>query len=214
MSAPDSFRLTDTLEFMQLLWAMVHALERTSKRMAADVGVTGPQRLVLRVVGLAPQVSPGELAAVLHVHPSTLTGVLERLVSQRLLTRVSDPGDRRRARLTLTAKGVRINAVQQGTAEAAVSDALVAITASERGAAKRVLQRLTTGSWTPPRPRRRDRAGPRRPRPALRPGRLINVRRVGGVERPIQPSAREARWRPREIDVRGAGSASRSLRQN
>lgn len=67
-----STRLPDVLQFMQLLWAVVHGLERTSKRMILDVGVTGPQRLVLRVVGLYPGVSAGELATILHVHPSTL----------------------------------------------------------------------------------------------------------------------------------------------
>jgi DNA-binding MarR family transcriptional regulator len=44
--------------------------------MIGEVGVTGPQRLVLRVVGLFPGMSAGELATVLRVHPSTLTGVL------------------------------------------------------------------------------------------------------------------------------------------
>jgi MarR family transcriptional regulator, organic hydroperoxide resistance regulator len=138
-----SLRLTDTLEFMQLLWAMVHALERTSKRMSGAVGVTGPQRLVLRVVGLAPQLSAGELASVLHVHPSTLTGVLARLVSQRMLTRIPNPADRRRAILTLTTKGAKINAIQRGTAEAAISTALETISGADRQTAKEVIQRLT-----------------------------------------------------------------------
>jgi DNA-binding MarR family transcriptional regulator len=65
---------------MQLLWAVVHELEITSKRMTGEIGVTGPQRLVLRVVGLFPGLSAGELATILHLHPSTLTGVLQRLV--------------------------------------------------------------------------------------------------------------------------------------
>ena len=86
--------LPDVLQFMQLLWAVVHGLETTSKRMAGDLGVTGPQRLALRVVGLFPGVSAGDLAAILHVHPSTLTGVLQRLVAQRWLLRVDDPRDR------------------------------------------------------------------------------------------------------------------------
>ena len=158
MAAPR--QLPDTLEFMQLLWALVHALERTSKRMAGDVGVTGPQRLVLRVVGLAPKLSAGDLAAILHVHPSTLTGVLARLVAQRLLMRIADPADRRRAVLTLTAKGARVNAVQHGTAEAAVSQALRATSRGERTAVKRVLQRLTAHL--------EDRAAPVDARPARR----------------------------------------------
>ena len=64
--------LPDVLQFMQLLWAVVHGLDKASKRMSAEIGVTGPQRLVLRVVGLFPGLSAGDLAAILHVHPSTL----------------------------------------------------------------------------------------------------------------------------------------------
>jgi DNA-binding MarR family transcriptional regulator len=134
--------LDGPLEFMQALWALVHALERTSKRMASHVGVTGPQRLVLRVLGLAPRSSAGALAATLHVHPSTLTGVLERLVTQRLVARVSDPRDRRRAILTLTARGTRINATRHGTVEAAVIEALDGMQDRDRTATIRVLRRL------------------------------------------------------------------------
>src|ERR671914_825909 len=90
---PATSDLPDVLQFMQLLWAVVHGLERTSKRMTHDIGVTGPQRLVLRVAGLFPGLSAGDLATILHVHPSTLTGVLQRLVDQGLLVRLDDPRD-------------------------------------------------------------------------------------------------------------------------
>lgn len=134
--------LPDVLQFMQLLWAVVHGLEKISKRMAGEIGVTGPQRLALRVVGLFPGVSAGDLAAILHVHPSTLTGVLQRLVAQRWLRRVDDPRDRRRAVLRLTARGARVNAASGGTVESAVADTLTAVTARDRAATKRVLKRL------------------------------------------------------------------------
>lgn len=134
--------LPGVLQFMQLLWAVVHGVERTSKRMTSDLGVTGPQRLVLRVVGLFPGMSAGDLAAILHVHPSTLTGVLQRLVAQRLLQRVDDPRDRRRAMLRLTARGARVNATTQGTIEAAVGKALDGVTVRDRAATRRVLERL------------------------------------------------------------------------
>jgi DNA-binding MarR family transcriptional regulator len=127
---------------MQLLWAIVHGVERRSKRMTLDFGTTGPQRLVLRVVGLFPGVSAGDLASVLHVHPSTLTGVLQRLVDVGLLVRTSDVRDRRRARLRLTARGVRINAITTGTVEAAVAVALRRSSTAERAATQRLLERL------------------------------------------------------------------------
>jgi DNA-binding MarR family transcriptional regulator len=137
-----SVNLPDVLQFMQLLWAVVHGLERTSKRMAGQIGVTGPQRLVLRVVGLFPGLSAGGLAGVLHVHPSTLTGVIQRLVAQRLLARSDDPGDRRRAVLRLTPPGIRTNAVREGTVEAAVAAALDGVSQRDRTAARRVLAQL------------------------------------------------------------------------
>jgi DNA-binding MarR family transcriptional regulator len=134
--------LPDVLEFMQILWAVVHGLERSSKGMAADLGVTGPQRLVIRVVGLFPGVSAGELAKVLHVHPSTLTGVLQRLVSQRMVRRIANPADRRRAVLRLAPRGKRINARRRGTIEAAVAAALAQSPPADRRAARRLLQRV------------------------------------------------------------------------
>ena len=134
--------LPDVMQFMRLLWALVHGLERTSKRMAGDLGVTGPQRLVLRVVGLLPGLSAGDLAAVLHVHPSTLTGVIQRLVAQRLLARADDPRDRRRAVLRLTSRGSRANAVRRGTVEGAIAEALAGVSPRDRSATKRVLARL------------------------------------------------------------------------
>ncbi len=134
--------LPEVLAFMQLLWAVVHGLEKVSKRMGGEIGVTGPQRLVLRVVGLFPGMSAGDLASILHVHPSTLTGVLQRLVDQRLLARADDPLDRRRAVLRLPPRGARANAVRRGTVEAAVAEALAGVGARDLAATRRVLERL------------------------------------------------------------------------
>jgi DNA-binding MarR family transcriptional regulator len=159
-SATDA--LPDALQFMRLLWALVHGLDRTSKRMIGEIGVTGPQRLVLRVVGLFPGLSAGELATVLHMHPSTLTGVLKRLVTQRLLTRSNAAHDQRRAVLHLSPVGARINGAHRGTVESAVNEALRGISAHDRAATKRVLERLTA-HLEPPRGRRQR---PRQARPS------------------------------------------------
>jgi DNA-binding MarR family transcriptional regulator len=134
--------LPGVLRFMRLLWAVVHGLDRTSKRMGDTLGVTGPQRLVLRVVGLQPGLSAGDLAATLHVHPSTLTGVLQRLTAQRLIVRDADPRDRRRAVLRLTRRGVRINAARGGTPEAAVAAALAQMSQRDQEATARALERI------------------------------------------------------------------------
>jgi DNA-binding MarR family transcriptional regulator len=111
---------SETIQFMRRLWSLAHALEVRSKRMARTLGVTGPQRLVIRVVGKAPGITARDIADTLGIHPSTLTGVLTRLESQRLITRKTDADDRRRMRFDLTRAGKRIDREKKGTVEAAI----------------------------------------------------------------------------------------------
>jgi DNA-binding MarR family transcriptional regulator len=131
--------LPDVLQFMQLLWQLEHALQTTSKRMAGSLGVTGLQRLVLRILGLFPGIAAGEIATILHVHPSTLTGVLSRLMEQGLIVRSTHAGDRRRAVLALTPRGRRVNSLKKGTVEAGVEKALRDVSRQDRAIARRVL---------------------------------------------------------------------------
>ena len=116
--------LGSVLDFMRALWALDHALQSASKRMEAARGVTAPQRLVVRIVGRFPGISAGEVAEILHLHPSTLTGVLGRLESRGLLARRPDPGDGRRALLDLTARGRGVDRLREGTVETAVRKGL------------------------------------------------------------------------------------------
>lgn len=126
---------------MQVLWAVAHGLESASKRMHAELGITGPQRLVLRIIGHHDRISAGALAEIMRIHPSSLTGMLRRLEQAELVRRESDPFDRRRALLELTRKGMRLNDRREGTIEAMVDGALgqlskerVAITKAVLGA--------------------------------------------------------------------------------
>jgi DNA-binding MarR family transcriptional regulator len=134
--------LGEILEFMRLVWAVDHSLQRASKRMERILGVTGPQRLVLRIVGRFPGICAGDLARLLHVHPSTLTGILARLERQRLIRRRSDPRDGRRSLLGLTGKGRRFDVATEGTIEAAVSRVLEHAPAEAIQAARDVLRAI------------------------------------------------------------------------
>jgi DNA-binding MarR family transcriptional regulator len=109
---------------MRLLWSIEHGLQSTSKRMGATLGITGPQRLVLKIVSRFPDVSAGEVAHVLHLHPSTITGVIQRLVDKRLLVRENDPNDTRRVRLRAAPRARPFTRQTRGTVEAAVDAAL------------------------------------------------------------------------------------------
>lgn len=138
------------LEFLRVLWAVDHALQTRSKRMLVDVGVTGPQRFVLRIVGQRPGVSAGELAGILHVHPSTLTGVLARLVAARLVVRRTDEADRRRALFELTPTGRRLESNFEGTVEGAVRRTLAALPKAAAVETARTLEMLARQLSTEP----------------------------------------------------------------
>lgn len=133
---------------MQRMWDFVHALDVRSKRMAKTIGVTGPQRLVIRIVGQNPGQTASDIASTLGKHPSTLTGVLARLEARKLILREIDPTDRRRALFTLTPAGKRVDRERRGTVEAAtrralgrVSDQAVATTLDLVGKLVEELQR-------------------------------------------------------------------------
>jgi MarR family transcriptional regulator, organic hydroperoxide resistance regulator len=135
-------QLGEVLEFMRLLWAVDHGLQSTSKRMESTLGLTGPQRLVLRLVGRFPGITAGRLAQILHVHPSTLTGVLKRMEKRGLLERKSDPLDGRKALFALTESGRAMDVPATGTVEAAVQRAMARLPRARLIAAQEVLATL------------------------------------------------------------------------
>lgn len=134
--------LSPELQFLQRIWRMNHALERRSRRMEKQLGVTAQQRFVLRCLGRHPGITAGQLAAVLHVDPGTLSASLRRLESRGLLERRRDTRDGRRVTLALTEAGRAIDVPSGGTVEASVSALLAALPAVERAAATAVLERF------------------------------------------------------------------------
>jgi DNA-binding MarR family transcriptional regulator len=134
--------LDPVLDFMRLLWSIEHGLQRKSKKMEGELGITGPQRLVLRVVGRFPGISASELAHVVRLHPSTITGVLQRLAAKGWLERRRDPTDTRRVQLLLKPAAVTFTRTTRGTVERAVTDALNHVGEANVRAARKVLAEI------------------------------------------------------------------------
>jgi DNA-binding MarR family transcriptional regulator len=134
--------LGDVLEFMRAIWGVSHGFQSASKRMHASLGITGPQRLVVRVLGGHPGASAGQLAEILRLHPSTLTGVLRRLEDRGVIARRRAAHDRRQMHFRLTAAGAAIDRRHKGTVEAAVRRGLAGIPPRSLVAAERVLRAL------------------------------------------------------------------------
>jgi DNA-binding MarR family transcriptional regulator len=127
---------------MQGVWALVHALDVRSKRMSRVLGVTGPQRLVVRLLGSNPGATAGEIATILEVHPSTLSGVLARLESRKMIMRKVDSTDRRRSRFQLTAAGKKVDRERRGTVEESIMRALAQVGSESAAACVEVMRTL------------------------------------------------------------------------
>lgn len=121
---PGLLQLGSVIDFLRLIWAVDHALQRRSKSMTKVLGITGPQRLVIRIIGRFPSIHAKQLTEILHLHASSLTAVLKRLERRGLIHRRPDERDRRRLRLGLTRKGQALNSETPGTIEAAVQRTL------------------------------------------------------------------------------------------
>lgn len=116
--------LEPALEFLERVWRVNHAMQRVSTRMSRELGLTGPQRLVIRCVGRYPGLAASQLAAILHLDRGSVSAALARLEDKGLLVRRTDPADRRRVTLGLTAKGRGLDRPTKHTIESAVEQLL------------------------------------------------------------------------------------------
>lgn len=73
--------------------------------------ITQPQIIILMLLYEEGEKSVGEIAEKMNVSSPTVTGVVDRLVSNDYIERKRDPADRRRVVVDLTTKGE--NAVKQ-----------------------------------------------------------------------------------------------------
>ena len=168
--ADGAVSLGAVLDFMRLIWALDHGLQSLSKRMQSSIGLTGPQRIALRVVGRRPGITAGGLAEILRLHPSTLTGILCRLQRRGLVRRSRDPGDGRLARFVLTSRGRRLDVPAPGTVEAAVKRVLARVPVARLRPGAELLTAVAAALFEESTTARRRRApGPKGRAPVTRP---------------------------------------------
>lgn len=138
---------------------LIRLLTRAQKllRAAADDamsahGVRIGQNLVLEVLWEHDGLSPGELAARLHVSTPTIVNTASRMVKDGLISRRPDADDRRLVRLYLTDKARAAQAPITAARQQLDDHALATLTADERDTLAVVLQKIIDQMQTPPGP--------------------------------------------------------------
>lgn len=127
-------------EIDQRLLALVDLLRARIAVVAADVGLTPQQAILLRQLGQPRAMC--EVAAILACDRSNVTGLVGRLEDRGLVERTSDPHDRRVKRLRLTAAGAATAAAVQARMFAD-SPSTADLDAEERRRLLALLRKLT-----------------------------------------------------------------------
>lgn len=96
------------LEILQSLRRIIRAVDLHSRRLKAAFELTAPQLVCLLTVAEEGPISLSFVALRMHLSPSTVVGILDRLEARGLVERTRDQQDRRVVRVTATTKGRRL----------------------------------------------------------------------------------------------------------
>jgi MarR family transcriptional regulator, organic hydroperoxide resistance regulator len=95
-------------ETMQALRRVFKAIQDYSQDVSDKFGVTGPQLWALKTIAQDGSLPLGELSKKMYLHPSTISGVIDRLEDKGYVVRDRATGDRRVINVQLTLKGKRL----------------------------------------------------------------------------------------------------------
>jgi DNA-binding MarR family transcriptional regulator len=92
-------------EIMQSLRRIFKATHNYSSEVLDKFGITGPQLWALNTIPKDQGLPLGELSEKMYLHPSTITGLVDRLEKRGYVVRERDQRDRRVIKILLTPKG-------------------------------------------------------------------------------------------------------------
>jgi DNA-binding MarR family transcriptional regulator len=141
-SHPDLIEPADAADVVRTLRRLFRALHEYSKAVFAKSGLSGPQVWALSLLAARPRLSAGELAEDMFVHPSTLTGIVDRLVRKGLVSRAVDKEDKRGVRLAVTRSGLRLLKRTPPPVQVGLTRALAALPPRRLRELRRSLERI------------------------------------------------------------------------
>lgn len=122
------------------------AVQQMFKSRLAPYGVTPGQYAVLKCLWDGDGKTAKQLADMLYLDGSTMTGILDRIESKGLIKKQVDPKDRRAIRVTLTSSGRDLEEPLTRVIDEANKTALANLANPESETLKVLLQKLNSGN--------------------------------------------------------------------
>ena len=95
-------------ETIQSLRRIFKAVQDYSQEVSQEFGITGPQLWALKTIYAEESLSLSELSKKMYLHPSTVTGVVDRLERKGYVFRDRGQKDRRVVKVQLTPSGKQL----------------------------------------------------------------------------------------------------------
>jgi DNA-binding MarR family transcriptional regulator len=98
------------IEILIKLRKIIRSINLESKKVEKELGVSIPQLLVLQYLSdqLDYRAFAKDIKSYINLNASTVSGIISRLESKGLVTKVPEPNDKRAVFITLTAKGAEL----------------------------------------------------------------------------------------------------------
>jgi DNA-binding MarR family transcriptional regulator len=130
------------LKILQSLRRIIRATDIYSRRLRVTHDLTAPQLICLLAVVEDGPLTPTLLAQRVHVSPSTVVGILDRLERKDLVTRTRSETDRRVVNIHATTKARRLARHAPSPLQENLATALNNLSPREQRAIARALDRL------------------------------------------------------------------------
>lgn len=130
------------LRILTAIRRIIRSVEIYSRRLAMGHGITAPQLVCLGRVVESDGLSLKDLAAQVHLSPSTMVGIVDRLEAKGLVQRERSRSDRRIVLITATPSGLQMVSDAPSPLQDALAKALDELPELERVAIALSLERV------------------------------------------------------------------------
>ncbi len=133
------FEISETVQSLRRIFK---AIQDYSQEVSSSFGITGPQLWALKTVSQHAGLALGELSRKMYLHPSTVTGVIDRLESKGYVVRDRDSADRRVVKVKLTPAGQDLAAKAPNPVQGKMIYGLMKLSENELNAIYESVKRL------------------------------------------------------------------------
>ena len=132
------------LRILEAFRRIIRAIDLHSRKLATDYRITAPQLVALNVIAEGNPLSTSEIARRMHLSPSTVVGILDRLETKEVIVRQRSTKDRRLVLVELTDAGRQLIADAPSPLQGRLTEALATLPDAEQEVIAAALEKVVS----------------------------------------------------------------------